>query len=78
MITIEEKFEIYLLAPEDLIVSKISRFAQNDEEDIQNIINTGKVDKEKVYALADDAIRVGVGFREEWVRMNLDEVMEMF
>ena len=31
MITIEEKFEIYLLAPEDLIISKISRFAQNDE-----------------------------------------------
>jgi len=61
-----------------LIVSKISRFAQNDEEDIQNIINTGKVTKERVYALADDAIRVGVGFREEWVRMNLDEVMEMF
>ncbi len=78
MITIEEKFEIYLLAPEDLIISKISRFAQNDEEDIQNIINTGKVNKERVYELADDAIRVGVGFREEWVRMNLDEVMEMF
>ncbi len=56
----------------------ISRFAQNDEEDIQNIINTGKVSKERVYKLADDAIRVGVGFREEWVRMNLDEVMEMF
>jgi len=49
-----------------------------DEEDIQNIINTGKVRKERVYELADDAIRVGVGFREEWVRMNLDEVMEMF
>ncbi len=25
-----------------------------------------------------EAIRVGVGFREDWVRMNLDEVMEMF
>lgn len=57
---------------------KIFRFAQNDEEDIQNIINTGKVDKKKVYELADDAIRVGVGFREKWIRMNLDEVMEMF
>lgn len=61
-----------------MIISKISRFAQNDEEDIQNIINTGKVTKEKVYAPAADAIRVGVGFREDWVRMNLDEVMEMF
>ncbi len=64
---IEEKFDIYLFAPEDLIISKISRFAQNNEEDIQNIINTGKVNKERVYELADDAIRVGVGFSEEWV-----------
>ncbi|CAA6805660.1 MAG: Unknown protein [uncultured Sulfurovum sp.] len=57
------------------MIAKISRFTQNDEEDIQNII---KVDKKKVYERANDAINVGVRFREEWVRMNLDEVMEMF
>ena len=52
--------------------------AQNDKEDIQNIINTSKVNKEKVYKLADDDIRIGIGLREEWVQMNLDEVMEIF
>ncbi len=78
MITIEEKLEIYLLAPEDLIISKIIRFAENDENDIKNIIEKGNVDKEKLYALADDTIRVGVGFREQNVRNNLAFVMEMF
>ena len=78
MITIEDKFEINLLSPEDLIISKLIRFAQNDEEDIQNIIKTGKVDKELLYELAKDAISVGVGFQNNYVEINLEQVMEMF
>jgi hypothetical protein len=78
MITIEDKFEIYLLSPEDLIISKLIRFAQNDEEDIQNIIKTGKVDKKLLYELAKDAISVGVGFQKNHVEINLEQVMEMF
>ena len=78
MITIDEKFEIYLLSPEDLIISKLIRFAQNDEEDIRNIIATGKVDKDFLYELATDAINVGVGFQKKFVEINLAQVMEMF
>ena len=78
MITIDEKFEINLLSPVDLIISKLTRFAQNDEEDIANIIKTGKVDKTELYALASDAINVGVGFRKSSVEINLQHVMEMF
>jgi hypothetical protein len=78
MITIEGKFEIYLLSPEDLIISKLIRFAQNDEEDIQNIIKTGKVDKKLLYELAKDAISVGVGFQKNYVEINLEQVMEIF
>jgi len=78
MITIEDKFEIYLLSPEDLIISKLIRFAQNDEEDIQNIIKTGKVNKKLLYELAKDAISVGVGFQKNYVEINLEQVMEMF
>jgi len=78
MIMIEDKFEIYLLSPEDLIISKLVRFAQNDEEDIQNIINTGKVDKELLRELAKDAINVGVGFQKNFIEINLEQVMEMF
>jgi len=78
MTTIDDKFEISLLSPEDLIISKLIRFAQNDEEDIQNIIKTGKVDKELLHELAKDAISVGVGFQKNYVKINLEQVMEMF
>ena len=78
MITIDEKFEIYLLSPEDLIISKLIRFAQNDEEDIRNIIATGKVDKDLLYELTIDAMNVGVGFQKKFVEINLAQVMEMF
>lgn len=78
MITIDDKFEINLLSPEDLIISKLIRFAQNDEEDIQNIIKTGKVDQTHLYELAKDAISVGVGFQKNFVEINLKQVMEMF
>jgi len=78
MITIDEKFEINLLSPVDLIISKLIRFAQNDDEDIQNIIKTGKVDKDELFALASDAINVGVGFQKRAIETNLELVMEMF
>ena len=78
MITIDEKFEINLLSPVDLIISKLTRFAQNDEEDIANIIKTGRVDKDELFELASDAINVGVGFQKNFVEINLQHTMEMF
>jgi len=78
MITIDDKFEINLLSPVDLIISKLTRFAQNDEEDITNIIKTGKVGKNELYALVTDAINVGVGFQKSFVEINLQHVMDMF
>jgi len=78
MITIDEKFEINLLSPVDLIISKLIRFAQNDDEDIQNIIKTGKVNKDELFELASDAINVGVGFQKRAIETNLEIVMEMF
>jgi len=78
MITIDEKFEINLLSPVDLIISKLTRFAQNDEADIVNIIKTGKVDKDELFKLATDAINVGVGFQKSFVEINLQHTMEMF
>jgi hypothetical protein len=78
MITIDEKFEINLLSPVDLIISKLVRFAQNDEEDISNIIKTGKVNKDALFELAMDAINVGVGFQKKSVEITLEHVMAMF
>ena len=78
MITIDEKFEINLLSPVDLIISKLTRFAQNDEEDIANIIKTGKINKDELFELATDAINVGVGFQKNFVEINLQHVVGMF
>ncbi len=78
MITIDEKFEIYLLSPVDLVISKLIRFAQNDEEDIGNIIKTGLADRDELFDLATDAINVGVGFQKKSIETNLELVMEMF
>ena len=78
MITIDEKFEINLLSPVDLIISKLTRFAQNDEEDIVNIIKTEKVNKDELFELATDAINIGVGFQKNFVEINLQHVMGMF
>lgn len=78
MITIDEKFEINLLSPVDLIITKLIRFAQNDEEDIINIIKTEKVTKEELFELATDAINVGVGFQKRAIETNLELVMDLF
>lgn len=77
LVTINDKFEINLLSPEDLIISKLVRFASKDEEDIIDIIKTGKVNSEKLYELAKDAINVGVGFQKKFVSTNLDIVMDI-
>ena len=61
-----------------MIISKLIRFAQNDEEDIDNIIKTGKVDKDELFELATDAINVGVGFQKKAIETNLGLVMDMF
>lgn len=76
--TIDEKFEIYLLHPLDLIISKILRFEENDEADIKELIDKCGIDKEELYALADDAIKVGFGFREKDARQHLEWTMEFF
>jgi hypothetical protein len=56
----------------------LTRFAQNDEEDIQNIIATDRVDRGLLCELATDAITVGVGFQKRHVETNLELVMEIF
>jgi len=77
LVTIDDKFVINLLSPEDLIISKLVRFASKDEEDIKDIIETGKVNKEMLYELAKDAISVGVGFQKKFVETNLNSVMDI-
>ena len=76
--TIDGKFQIYVLHPIDLIISKLVRFAANDESDIKAMVEQGCVDKQQLAELANDAINVGVGFNPKHVRLHLEWVLDMF
>ncbi len=76
--TIDGKFQIYVLHPIDLIISKLVRYAANDEADIKAMIEQGYIDKEQLIELANDAISVGVGFNPKHVQLHLEWVLDMF
>jgi hypothetical protein len=73
---IDNKFEIYLLHPIDLIITKISRYAPNDEEDIVNIIRCCDIDKELLNGLATDAINVSVAVDKKFAMVKLGWILE--
>ena len=76
--TIDEKLNVYILDPVDLIISKLSRFGEQDQEDIQRIIQNDLVKKEEFEALAHDAINVAGAGRPATLKLNLALIMEMF
>jgi hypothetical protein len=55
--------DIRLLAPVDLAVSKISRFAEHDQEDIAALARHGLIDAESVRLRAEEALVAYVGER---------------
>jgi len=75
--TIDEKLNIYILHPLDLIISKISRFSDSDEDDIKILIETKNINKLELFNLASDAISVGVGFPKS-ISTHLEWVMEIY
>jgi len=75
--TIDEKLNIYILDPLDLIISKIARFSDNDEDDIRVLIKMKNIDREELYYLASDAIKVGIGFPKS-ITTHLEWVMEIW
>ncbi|MBN2824409.1 MAG: hypothetical protein JXQ76_03715 [Campylobacterales bacterium] len=76
--TIDKKFEVYILHPVDLVISKLLRLSDNDEQDIKALIQRNLVDKNKLLELANDAISVGVGFNINSAKNNLELVLEYF
>lgn len=75
--TFNGRFLVSLLSPIDIIVSKILRFEENDERDIEALAEKFKITAEDVFKLTDDAIKVGVGFREEKARQHLEWTLEL-
>jgi len=76
--TIDKKLNVFILSPVDLIISKLSRFGEQDQEDIKSIIKNDLVSKKELIELATDAIGVSVSGRPETLKINLGIALEMF
>lgn len=68
------KIQVRVLSPVDLAVSKISRFADHDKEDIVALVRHGLVTADEIEKRALDALPEYVG-REETVRLNLRDAI---
>lgn len=63
--------DIRLLSPLDLAVSKISRFAEHDREDIAALARRGLVTSDALGKRAEQALQAHVG-NTAWVRGSID------
>lgn len=68
---------IKALNPEDLIISKLSRFAQNDELDIKGLILAGLVNKDKLEKRFNEACEYYI-FDQAFVNFSLATVNRFF
>lgn len=71
-----KNFDIRVLNPADLIVSKIARFAGNDKEDIQQILMLGLTTTEQIEQRAKEALEYFVG-NTSYLKHNIEEVLDM-
>lgn len=70
-------FSVRLLAPVDLAISKLARFAEHDVADIRSLIDAGLVDREEFDQLAHQAITYFVGDMRP-VLANIQTVLAFF
>lgn len=66
--------KVYVLAPVDLAVSKISRFWDNDKDDIKALVRAGLTTSEEIEQRATAALAGYVG-GQEMVRLNLRDAL---
>ncbi len=70
-------FDLHILAPVDLIISKLGRFAEHDRHDIRSLIAAGLTDPVKFRELALDSIKTYVG-NTRGLRTSIDLVLGYF
>lgn len=54
------KIKPYLFSPEDLVISKLSRWGENDQKDVQSLIDLKLVDKDLLNEKIEDALIISV------------------
>lgn len=69
-------FDVFVLSPVDLIVSKIARFSAIDKEDIEDIAEAGLVNANQIQERAESALCGFVG-NISTLKSNLKETIEI-
>lgn len=70
------KLEVYVLAPEDLAISKMARWSPHDQEDVAALATAGYLDADELEQLALDAARTAVGHNPAMLRINIQEAID--
>lgn len=65
---------LYVISPVDLAVSKLARFAENDQEDIAALVQLGLVSSEKIRQHATHALTAYIG-NMSTLEFNLKEAV---
>ncbi|WP_282272438.1 DUF6036 family nucleotidyltransferase [Stenotrophomonas sp. PS02298] len=69
------KLEVYVLAPEDLAISKMARWAPHDQEDVAALAADGHLDADELERLALEAAETAVGHNPNLLRINIREAI---
>lgn len=71
-----ENIRVYVLSPVDLAVSKIARFADNDREDIQELVRLGLTTADEIEKRATSALAGYVG-GQAMLRLNIRDAVTL-
>ncbi len=67
--------QINVLSPVDLAITKLSRFAEREQEDIQQLINCELLNDQVLFeSLVEDTLSYYIG-NDSMIRYNLDDVL---
>ncbi|MGZ1522241.1 DUF6036 family nucleotidyltransferase [Xanthomonas citri] len=69
------KLEVYVLAPEDLAISKMARWSPHDQEDVIALADQGWLDADELELLAFEAANTAVGHNPNMLRINILEAI---
>lgn len=70
-------FDVRVLAPVDLAISKLGRWAEHDQADVRSLVDAGLLNRDSFERLANEALSYYVG-KVTPVRTNLVEALAMF
>lgn len=70
-------FEVRILHPVDLAISKLGRWAEHDRSDVKSLIDKGLLNRDSFERMANEALSYFVGNTKP-VRMNIADALKLF